>query len=110
LLVAETEKRPVDLKEFRYLYSAYWYHECPACKTKGVAGGDLAWEESAEDQSDADYGYEIIERGYSPSEYHCPTCGLSLVGDDAVNAVGINEQFIETHEEEITYEPDYGND
>jgi hypothetical protein len=33
-----------------------------------------------------------------------------LVGDDAVNAVGINDEFIESKEVEIKYEPDYGND
>jgi hypothetical protein len=33
-----------------------------------------------------------------------------LVGDAAVNAAGINEDFIETREIAIKYEPDYGND
>jgi predicted RNA-binding Zn-ribbon protein involved in translation (DUF1610 family) len=110
LLVAETEKRPVSVKDFRYLYSHYWHHECPSCKTIGAVAGDEDWEELADDQSNADYGYQIIERGYLPSEFHCPTCGLSLVGDPAVNAVGITEGVVEVAEEEITYEPDYGND
>jgi len=110
LFRAETLKLPTNDNEFHYLYSRYWRHECPACKTWGSAAGDLAWEDKAEDQDEADYGYEIIERAYSPSEFHCPTCGLSLVGDAAVNAVGITEDFIETKEIEINYEPDYGND
>jgi preprotein translocase subunit Sec61beta len=33
-----------------------------------------------------------------------------LVGDAAVSAAGIIEDFIETKEIEIKYEPDYGND
>lgn len=110
LFRAETLKKPIDYKNFHYLYSQYWRHECPACKTWGSAAGDLTWEDKAEDQEEAGYGYEIIERAYSPSEFHCPACGLSLVGDTAVNAVGITEDFIETKEVEITYEPEYGND
>ena len=110
LFKAQTLQRPTDYKDFRYLYSQTWHQECPACNTWGEAAGDLVWEEKAEDQQEADYGYEIIERGFSPSEFFCPTCGLSLVGDAAVNAVGINDEFIETKEIELTYEPDYGND
>lgn len=110
LLVAETQKLPIDAKNFHYLYVNFWHHECPACKTYGVAAGDESWEDLAEDQSTADYGYQIIERGYTPSEFHCPTCELSLVGDIAVNAAGIDDQYVETDEKEIRYEPDYGND
>jgi len=110
LLVTETKNRPIDIKEFKYLYSNYWHYECPSCKTFGAVGGDLDWEEPAEDQSGADYGYQIVERCYLPSEFHCTTCGLSLVGDTAVNTASITEGLIEVQEEEITYEPDYGND
>ena len=110
LFRADTLKLPTDYSDFHYLYSNYWRHECPACKTWGTTAGDLTWEDKAEDQDEADYGYEIIERAFSPSEFHCPTCGLSLVGDAAVSAAGIIEDFIETKEIEIKYEPDYGND
>ncbi|MCW3481641.1 hypothetical protein OL229_19055 [Neisseriaceae bacterium JH1-16] len=110
LLVAETKKRPANVKDFRYQYSHYWYNECPSCKTIGVVAGDEDWEQPADDQSGAEYGYLIIERAYSPSEFHCPTCGLSLVGDTAVNAAGITEGVVEVFEEEIAYEPEYGND
>ncbi len=47
---------------------------------------------------------------YTPSDFYCQTCELSLVGDTAVNAAGLNEPYIETNEEEIKYEPEYGND
>lgn len=110
LFVSDTEKRPVSVKEFHYLYSHYWHHECPSCKTVGAVAGDEDWEEPADDQSSAEHGYQIIERGYLPSEFHCPTCGLSLVGDTAVNAAGITDGVVEVEEEEITYEPEYGND
>lgn len=109
-LVQETAARPISEKDFHYLYVKHWHHVCPACKTMGVAAGDEAWEEVADDQDEADPGYQIVERGYSPSEFHCPTCGLSLVGDLAVSAAGIDETLVETREEEIKYEPEYGND
>lgn len=110
MLVTETQKRPIVFRDFHYLYGDYWYQKCPACKTFGTAAGDEAWENLAEDQSQADYGYQIIERGYTPTEFYCPTCKLSLVGDIAVNAVGIDEPYIDTREEEIMYEPEYSND
>ncbi len=111
-LVEETVRVDPEkyMSQFRYLYVKYWHQKCPACSTYGIAAGDEAWEEPSEDQSGADYGYEIIERGYTPSEFYCPTCELSLVGDTAVGVTGIIDTFIEECEEEIEYEPDYGND
>ena len=97
-------------KQFHYLYVKYWLHECPACTTFGIAAGDESWEDLAEDQSYANHGCQIIERGYLPSEFYCPTCELSLVGDIALKAVGITDEKIEESEEEIVYERDYGND
>jgi hypothetical protein len=107
---AQTQQLPIEYKYFHYVFPHAWHHECPACKTWGAAAGDLVWEDKAEDQDDAEYGYEIIERGFSASEFYCPTCGLSLVGDAAVSAVGINDEYIETETVEIKYEPEYGND
>ena len=109
-LVHETLHRPIERSAFRYDYGFYWRQECPACKTIGALAGDEAWEELADDQRDADDGYEIIERGFAPVEFHCPTCGLSLVGEAAVSAAGLADEFVDTEEREITYEPDYGND
>jgi hypothetical protein len=110
LLAHETQKQPIDMRAFHYLYVHYWHQECPACKTFGTAAGDEDWENLAEDQDDAEHGYQIIERGYAPTEFYCPTCKLSLVGDIAVNAVGIDEPYVETSEEMIVYEPEYSND
>lgn len=110
LLVEKTRKQPIDLSVFHYLYAEYWHYKCPSCKTYGAVAGDETWEQEADDQSSADYGYQILERGYSPSEFHCPTCKLSLVGDDAVRAAGIDDEMIQEREVEISYEPEYGND
>lgn len=111
-LVEETAKVDTEkyMKQFRYLYVKYWLHKCPSCGAFGIAAGDEAWEELAEDQSYADPGYEIIEHGYSPSEFYCPTCELSLVGDTAVWSAGLTDAHVEEVEEEIIYGPEYGND
>ena len=110
LLVAETKKLPVDTKDFHFLYANYWHQICPACKTYGFEAGDEEWEDLAEDQSGAEHGYQIIERGFTPAEFYCPTCEISLVGDTALRAAGISGAHVETIEEEIIYEPEYGND
>jgi hypothetical protein len=109
-LVAQTLTASVNSSVFHYHYAKHWHQECPSCRTWGFAGGDEEWEEPVEDQSAADHGYQIIERSYSPSEFHCPTCHLSLVGDIAVHAAGIVDSHVTEREEEIQYEPEYGND
>lgn len=110
LFIEQTLKYDPTPKPFHYLFSEYWHQRCPSCKTWGWAGGDEDWEDLAEDQSSAELGYQIVERSYSPSEFYCPTCKLSLVGDAAVQAVGITESYVVESEEEIKYEPEYGND
>lgn len=96
---------------FEYVTLKDWLESCPACGAQGILGGEKAYEEPAEDQSGADPGYEIIEIGYYPLEFHCPTCGLALVGNEEVELAGIsNDEHYEVDEREIQYEPDYGND
>ena len=109
-LIEKTGKLPIETDEFRYFYDCYWHQTCPACHTFGFAAGSLAWEEQAEDQSDTEPGYELIERGYLPTEFHCLTCGLSLVGELAMRAAGLDDVHVEQREREIEYEPEYGND
>ncbi len=75
-LVAQTLNASANLSVFHYHYAKHWHQECPSCRTWGFAGGDEEWEELAEDQSAADHGYQIIERSYSPSEFHCPTLAI----------------------------------
>lgn len=108
--LANTHNLPIDRSLFRYLYSDYWKHDCPSCGGSAFVAGDLSWEDKAEDQVDATYGEEVIERGYTASEFHCPTCGLALIGSIALLAANIEEEHIEVSIEEISYEPEYGND
>ena len=82
----------------------------PACKGCGFVAGDLSWEDKAEDQDDADYGDEVIERGYTATEFHCPTCSLALIGGVAIHAADIDEEHVKVSVEKISYEPEYGND
>jgi hypothetical protein len=110
LLIEQTLNAEADLKAFHYLYGEYWHQKCPSCGTWGFAAGDQDWEGPAEDQSAAWTGHQIVERSYSPSEFHCPTCKLSLVGDVAVHAAGITDAHVVEDQEEIQYEPEYGND
>ncbi|GAB3383857.1 hypothetical protein [Lysobacter fragariae] len=96
---------------FVYSVIEKWLDICPACGAHGVVGGEEAYEEPAEDQSDAEPGYEIVEIGYYPLEFHCPTCGLALEGNEEVTMAGIGDDahYVLEHRE-IQYEPDYGND
>jgi hypothetical protein len=96
--------------KFRYMLNQFWLGDCPACHSQGAVGGDRIFEELADDQDAADAGYEIVEIAYAPIEFYCPTCGLSLTGDEALGAGSLLEEYIEFDEREIEYEPDYGND
>lgn len=96
--------------KLRYMLDDYWLWECPACESTGVVGGDLTSEQPADDQSYAEPGFEIVEREYEPAEFHCPTCKLHLVGDEALAVANMTDAHIEAEEREIEYEPDYGND
>lgn len=111
-LVAKTKAIDPEsvVKNFHYLYTKYWHVQCPACRTLGIAAGDLDWEGPAEDQSNAEPGYEVIDRTYAPEEFFCPTCKLLLVGSDALDEADITDVHDETVEEEMRYEPEYGND
>lgn len=96
---------------FEYLAPEKWLETCPACEAQGIVGGEKAYEEPAEDQSDAEPGFEIVETGYYPLEFHCPSCELALIGNDEVLMAGIaDDSHYVLEEREIQFEPDYGND
>lgn len=100
-----------DCKDkFRYLLNKVWNIQCPACKCIAFVGGDMISEELVDDQSHAEPGWEVVEREYLPVEFFCSTCGLSLVGEEALDEVGLGNIYLEAYEREIEYEPDYGND
>lgn len=97
-------------EDFKYILDNHWLAKCPACQSYGVVGGDQIDEVQMEDQSGAEPGFVLMEFEYAPAEYHCPTCGLSLVGDDALRAAGLDDAHVVEEEREITYEDEYAND
>lgn len=112
ILEDSTKLNPHEHRDlFVYRGIHLWLDICPACRAHGIVGGEKAHEESAEDQSNSEPGYEIVEVSYYPLEFHCPTCGLALEGNEEVIMAGIaDDAHYELEEREIQYEPDYGND
>jgi hypothetical protein len=97
-------------KSFKRTLDAHWGEKCPSCSAQAVVGGDNTYEDLADDQDGADEGFEIVESGYAAEELYCPTCGLSLIGEEALEEGGIDLERVDYNEREIEYEPDYGND
>jgi hypothetical protein len=97
-------------KSFKRSLDDHWGEKCPACQAQAVVGGDQIYEDLADDQDNAEEGYEIVETGYSAEELFCPTCGLSLLGEEALEEGGIELTHVEHNERAIDYGPDYGND
>lgn len=97
-------------ERFRYFWKTHRRETCPACESLGFVAGDKIFEETADDQDDAEPGYEMVDVQYSLEEFLCPTCGLHLDGTDAMRAAGFDEFLEDQEEREIEYEPDYGND
>ncbi len=100
-LYADWFRRPLDF---------YWLEKCPACTAYAIAGGDQIFESLADDQDDAEEGMELVEHGFSTEELHCPTCRLTLRGEEDLAAANIDIEHVEQEEREIQYEPEYGND
>jgi hypothetical protein len=85
-----------------------WSGECPACQSKGFFGGDQTHEEITETGVGSDL-WESVERDFRADEFHCPVCGLELIGQQQVSDAGLELDYTDTEERRIEYEPDYGN-
>ena len=46
----------------------------------------------------------------SSEEFHCPTCELTLVGSNEIEAAGLNCIHEDRQEREMEYDPEYAND
>lgn len=105
-------------KLFTLLSDLEWEVGCPACTGKAFVAGIKVHEEIVEieqgyEPSEHDvgsYGFEIVECQYSGEQFHCPVCDLALDGNDELEAAGIDTEFEDTQEREMSYEPEYGND
>jgi len=100
-------------EHFVYPFDMYWHQECPACKNQGIAAGDLAFEDPTSDpewDKESNTSSQWFERTYYPEEFYCPSCKLSIVETFALEAIGIDDPYVEEVEREVDYDMEYGND
>lgn len=90
-------------------FDEIWAHKCPSCECRGFMAGEQVSEEISEDRDE--YGiWEIVDREFVGEEFRCPTCELSLVGTQEIEAAGLDANYADQQERQMDYEPDYGND
>lgn len=110
-LTAEAELREPQHQTgiFKGRYDEIWVESCPACRSRAFMTG----EQTGEDISEERYQHaiwEVVDREFAGEEFRCPTCNLTLMGSDEINASGLNYIHENQQEREMEYEPDYGND
>lgn len=110
-LAAEAELREPQHQAglFKRRYDEIWTESCPACKCRAFISGEQTGEDISEER-DEDAIWEVVDREFVGEEFRCPTCDLTLVGSDEIDAAGVNYIHEDQHEREMEYEPDYGND
>ncbi|KJK04622.1 hypothetical protein UB44_03345 [Burkholderiaceae bacterium 26] len=94
---------------FKGGYDEIWKEDCPACNCRAFMTGEQTGEDINEER-DEDAIWEIVDREFVGEEFRCPTCDLTLMGSDEINAAGMNYIYEDQQEREMEYEPDYGND
>ena len=95
---------------FSLLADALWDTKCPSCEGRAFVAG-VQVEEDVVDTYPGDYGpWEMVEKTYAGEQFRCPVCSLRLDGYEELEIAGIETEHTETHEREMEYEPEYGND
>lgn len=94
---------------FRGRFDEIWTESCPACKCRAFMAGQQTGEDISEERDEGAI-WEIVDREFVGEEFRCPTCDLSLMGSDEIEAAGLNYIHEDQQEREMEYEPDYGND
>lgn len=94
---------------FKGSYDEIWKEYCPACKCRAFMTGEQTGEDISEEW-DEDAIWEIVDREFIGEEFRCPTCDLTLMGSDEIDAAGVSYIHKDQQEREMEYEPDYGND
>jgi hypothetical protein len=97
-------------RSFRQHADGIWETECPACKSRSFLAGVKYDEEVSEDDNEDDPYEELVDVSYVAEEFLCPSCNLHLESRDAIEAVGLDVDHVETETRQREYEPDYGND
>ncbi|MCA6224746.1 MAG: hypothetical protein IM653_12650 [Phenylobacterium sp.] len=94
---------------FKGRYDGIWIECCPACNCRAFMTGEQTGEEISEER-DQHAIWEIVDREFVGEEFRCPTCELTLIGSDEIDASGLNYIHEDQQEREMEYEPEYGND
>lgn len=94
---------------FKGRYDEIWIEYCPACKCRAFMTGVQTGEEISEER-DEHAMWEVVDREFVGEEFRCPTCELTLMGSDEIDASGLSYIHEDQQEREMEYEPDYGND
>jgi hypothetical protein len=95
--------------------------QCPACSLNGVLEGDgelnriqertLFSRESVHDDPDYDPDYPSFTVTIAADHFSCPHCHLVLNRYEFIRQAGLPTTFeVEGIEDDIDYEPEYGND
>ncbi len=110
-LAAEAELREPQHQAvlFRGRYDEIWVESCPACKCRAFMTGEQTGEDISEER-DEQAIWEVVDREFVGEEFRCPTCDLTLTGNDEIDAAGLSYIHEDQQEREMEYEPDYGND
>lgn len=98
-----------QLTIFRGNYDEIWVEECPSCGCRAFMTGEQTSEDITEEH-DRYSVWEIVNREFIGEEFRCPSCDLTLIGRDEIDAAGLNYIHEDQQEREMDYEPDYGND
>ena len=107
--VAEDRHPESQAASFPYHYEVIWDVSCPACGCRAFMTGEQVGEIISH-EPDADGIWEFVDREFEGEEFKCPTCLLSLVGREELEAAGLTDPYADTVQREMDYEPDYGND
>jgi hypothetical protein len=110
-LSAESELREPQhqMGIFKGKYDEIWCEVCPACKCRSFMSGEQTGEDISEERDEYAI-WEIVDREFAGEEFRCPTCDLTLMGSDEIDAAGLNYIHEDQQERQMEYEPDYGND
>lgn len=94
---------------FKGSYDEIWTQGCPACGCRAFMTGEQTGEDISEDRDEYAI-WEVVDREFIGEEFRCPTCELTLIGSDEIDAAGLSYIHDDQQERQMEYEPDYGND
>jgi len=91
---AHAKAAAIDLwnmrRSFRLHADEIWETECPACKSRSFLAG-VKYDEEGDDPYE-----ELVDVSYVAEEFLCPSCTLHLDSREAIEAVGLDVDHIET--------------